>query len=75
MLALRRWSRSSPATRVTGWTSLFVAVLFLGAVQLLCLGLLGEYVGRIYAAVQGRPTYIIGYDSAEAAEPADVAAR
>jgi polyisoprenyl-phosphate glycosyltransferase len=50
---------------VPGWTSLLVAVVFLGAVQLLCLGLLGEYVGRIYRAVQGRPSYFVGYDSAE----------
>lgn len=48
---------------VPGWTSLFGAVVVLGATQLLCLGLLGEYVGRIYSAVQGRPAYFIGYDS------------
>jgi dolichol-phosphate mannosyltransferase len=61
------------ATGVTvpGWASLFVAVLLLGGIQLICLGLLGEYVGRIYTAVQNRPHYHIGYDSAEAAtEPA-----
>jgi dolichol-phosphate mannosyltransferase len=51
---------------VPGWTSLIVGILFLGAVQLVCLGLLGEYVGRLYAAQQGRPGYYIGYDSAEA---------
>jgi dolichol-phosphate mannosyltransferase len=50
---------------VPGWASIFVAVLLLGGIQLVCLGLLGEYVGRIYAAVQHRPTYFIGYDSAE----------
>lgn len=50
---------------VPGWTSLFVAMLFLGGVQLVCVGLLGEYIGRIYTAVQGRPTYFIGYDSAD----------
>ncbi len=50
---------------VSGWASVYIAVLFLGAVQLLCLGLLGEYVGRIYTAVQGRPAYFVGYDSAE----------
>jgi dolichol-phosphate mannosyltransferase len=48
---------------VAGWASLYVAVLFLGAVQLLCLGLLGEYIGRIYVAVQGRPSYFVGSDS------------
>ncbi|MEQ4302263.1 glycosyltransferase family 2 protein [Plantactinospora sp. B6F1] len=53
---------------VTGWASLYVAVLFLGAVQLLCLGLLGEYIARIYAAVQGRPAYFVGSDSAEPVE-------
>jgi dolichol-phosphate mannosyltransferase len=49
---------------VPGWASIFVATLFIGAVQLLCLGLLGEYIGRIYAALQGRPMYFIGSDSA-----------
>jgi dolichol-phosphate mannosyltransferase len=51
---------------VPGWASIFVATLFLGAVQLLCLGLLGEYVGRIYVVLQGRPAYFIGSDSARA---------
>ncbi|MFK0254094.1 glycosyltransferase family 2 protein [Streptomyces sp. NPDC090445] len=49
---------------VPGWTSLFVAMLFLGGIQLICVGLLGEYIGRIYTAVQRRPTYFVGYDSA-----------
>jgi glycosyltransferase involved in cell wall biosynthesis len=48
---------------VPGWTSTFVAVATVGAVQLLCLGLLGEYVGRLYTQLQGRPTYYIAYDS------------
>jgi dolichol-phosphate mannosyltransferase len=46
-----------------GWTSTVVAVAGVGAVQLLCLGILGEYVGRMYAMMQGRPTYFIAYDS------------
>nr|MDT0658696.1 glycosyltransferase [Micromonospora sp. DSM 115978] len=56
---------------VAGWASLYVVVLFLGAVQLFCLGLLGEYIGRIYVTVQGRPGYYVDFDSAEAgADPA-----
>ncbi|MED7951748.1 MULTISPECIES: glycosyltransferase family 2 protein [unclassified Streptomyces] len=50
---------------VPGWSSLFIGMLFIGAVQLICVGLLGEYIGRIYSAVQARPAYFVGYDSAE----------
>lgn len=53
---------------VPGWTSLFIVMLFLGGVQLICVGLLGEYIGRIYTAVQRRPTYFVGYDSAREAD-------
>ncbi|HEV7189301.1 MAG TPA: glycosyltransferase family 2 protein [Blastococcus sp.] len=48
-----------------GWTSTVVAVAGVGAVQLLCLGILGEYVGRMYAHLQARPTYFVAYDSLE----------
>jgi len=50
---------------VPGWTSLFIAVLLLGGVQLMCLGLLGEYIGRLYDASQQRPPFLIAYDSAK----------
>jgi dolichol-phosphate mannosyltransferase len=46
-----------------GWTSTFAVVAAVGAVQLLCLGLLGEYVGRMYTQMQGRPSYFVAYDS------------
>jgi dolichol-phosphate mannosyltransferase len=46
-----------------GWTSTVVAVAGVGAVQLLCVGILGEYVGRMYAQLQARPTYFVAYDS------------
>ena len=50
---------------VPGWTSLYIAVLLLGGVQLICLGLLGEYVGRIYAATQNRPQFLVAMDTEE----------
>ncbi len=50
---------------VPGWTSTLIAVMGIGAVQLICLGMLGEYVSRIFTTIQARPTFIVGYDSHE----------
>jgi len=44
---------------VTGWTGLFVGIMFLGGIQLITIGIIGEYVGRIYKEVQKRPQYLI----------------
>lgn len=55
-LVLRLWT----SNWVSGWTLLIISVLFLGGVQLICLGIIGEYVGRIYSESKRRPLYLIG---------------
>jgi hypothetical protein len=57
-----------------GFASIIVSVMFLGGIQLLSLGVLGEYIGRIFAEVKRRPLYLvgerIGLDSGLAGDPA-----
>ncbi|WP_171114226.1 MULTISPECIES: glycosyltransferase family 2 protein [Streptomyces] len=48
-----------PDITVSGWTMLMVVVLFLGGTQMLSLGVLGTYIGRIYSEAQGRPLYLV----------------
>ncbi len=50
---------------VPGWTSTLAVVAGVGTLQLLCLGVLGEYVGRLYVQLQQRPTYLVASDSLE----------
>ena len=44
---------------VPGWASTMCIVCFIGGIQLICLGVIGEYVGKIYMEVKARPRYII----------------
>ncbi len=49
----------NPTMIITGWTSLIVITLFFGGIQLLTIGILGTYVGRIYNEVKKRPLYVL----------------
>ena len=56
---------------VEGWTALMIAVLFIGGVQLISIGILGEYIGRIYNEIKRRPLYVVEeYLGFEDARPA-----
>lgn len=44
---------------VTGWTALFVAIMFFGGIQLTTIGIIGEYIGKIYQETQKRPPFLI----------------
>ncbi len=55
---------------VSGWTSMIIAVYFMGGVQLFCTGIIGEYIGKIYSETKRRPRFIMseatdGIDKAE----------
>ena len=66
VISLRLFGQSD---ELTGQATTLVAVLFLGGVQLISLGIIGEYLGRIYDEVKGRPLYLVdkkwGFDSDE----------
>ena len=56
VLYWRLYQQNSP---ITGLATIMIAIFFLGSVQLVCLGILGEYIGRIYEEVKGRPLYTV----------------
>lgn len=47
------------STFVSGWAALFTAVMFFGGIQIMCIGIIGEYIGKIYKELQRRPQYLI----------------
>ncbi len=53
------WRIFVPNSPLTGFTMVLMAIFFLGAVQLVSIGILGEYIGRIYEEVKGRPLYTL----------------
>ena len=57
---------------VAGWTSIVAAIAILGAAQLLVLGIIGEYVGRILRVTRKRPSYVVAETEADSEGAADV---
>lgn len=53
------WRFFQPHSPLTGSATIIIAIFFLGAVQLVSIGILGEYIGRIYEEVKGRPLYTL----------------
>jgi dolichol-phosphate mannosyltransferase len=53
------WRLYQPHSPVTGLAAIIIAIFFLGSVQLISIGILGEYIGRIYEEVKGRPLYTL----------------
>ena len=53
------WRIFAPVSHLIGYTLITISMFFLGSVQLICIGILGEYIGRIYEEVKGRPLYTL----------------
>jgi undecaprenyl-phosphate 4-deoxy-4-formamido-L-arabinose transferase len=54
------WQKLHSPQVAVGWPSLIITILFMGGLQLLALGAIGEYTGRILLNINNRPQYIIG---------------
>ena len=65
VIAIRVFTQAS----VPGWTSVVAAVLLLGGVQLACIGIVGQYIGRMYEEMKGRPLFMIWEDTRQPSTP------
>ncbi len=59
MILYALYARFISRDYVPGWTSLMLAVLFIGGIQLICIGMIGEYISRIANNIKNRPLYIV----------------
>jgi polyisoprenyl-phosphate glycosyltransferase len=64
------WVKLFTDAALPGWTSIVLPVYFLGGIQIFCIGMLGEYVGKIYGEVKSRPRFFIEKTVPNATEPA-----
>jgi dolichol-phosphate mannosyltransferase len=55
--------RLTSHTWVSGWTLMFVALMLMGGTQFIVMGVLGEYIGRIFLEVLDRPLYVVDYEA------------
>lgn len=53
---------------VEGWTSIILSVLFIGGIQLICIGIIGEYISRIGANIKNRPLYVINESNIDSSD-------
>jgi len=53
------WIKFQAGSAMPGWASTALPIYFLGGIQLFCIGILGEYIGKIYQEVKARPRYIV----------------
>ena len=54
------WYRLSPANYVDGWASTTCILCFVSGIQMISLGVIGEYIGKIYLETKQRPRYFVG---------------
>ena len=64
------WRALVVGDTVPGWASTALPIYFIGGVQLLCLGIVGEYIGKILSELKARPIYFVAEHSVKRVDPA-----